>query len=413
MYNQVKKIVILVLVVGVFATASHSEEIILRTIMPSNVSADEYSDGGELGEGNRTLGNTDRFSLGFITDNTNRLNITGTGRIGIGITNPRTTLQVLNGTLAFLDRGGYIMTGDRATENIAIDNIGIMARNNDASSRLYLQRFGGETFINGPLTVSAAAGFSDNVGIGATPESRLHVSGNATTTLVKIENRRTNNTGFSALGFYEGTDNTAEGIISFQNETNRFVVNTNAVGGVLDMSVRGTGIRIRDNGNIGIAMDPTGINRLQVSGTAFKTAGGTLWAVPSDRRIKKDIQDIDNALDTILKLRPVKFKYTKTYRKEHPSIENRYYYNFIAQEYQEVFPKSVQGSGKYLKDGSEILQLDAHNAQIFAIKAIQELKKENDELRTMITNQQKADSLQQKEISTLKKQVEKLLKDKR
>ncbi len=49
----------------------------------------------------------------------------------------------------------------------------------------------------------------------------------------------------------------------------------------------------------------------------------------------------------------------------------------------EVFPTAVKGSGEYLDEDEEdeILQLDGHNAQIVAIKAIQELKAENDELK--------------------------------
>ena len=87
---------------------------------------------------------------------------------------------------------------------------------------------------------------------------------------------------------------------------------------------------------------------------------------------------IENSFETILKLRPVKFKYTDYWRSKHSSIKDQYYYNFIAQEYKEVFPESVKGSGEYIAgDTEEILQLDSYNAQIVTIKAVQELIKEN------------------------------------
>ena len=95
-------------------------------------------------------------------------------------------------------------------------------------------------------------------------------------------------------------------------------------------------------------------------------------------------------LETVLKLRPVKFKYTAEWKKKHPSIEDRYYYNFIAQEYQQVFPESVQNSGEFVDgDSKEVLQIDTYNAQIVTIKAVQELikkvetlEKENTRLKT-------------------------------
>ena len=136
-------------------------------------------------------------------------------------------------------------------------------------------------------------------------------------------------------------------------------------------------------GKVGIGRTPA-TNDLEVEGTASKTASGD-WLANSDKRIKTDIQDINNALNTILKLRPVKFKYTDEYKQAHPSIDDKYYYNFIAQEYQEVFPESVQGSGEYLEgNDKEILQMDSYNAQIVAIKAIQELNAENQALKQQI-----------------------------
>ena len=141
--------------------------------------------------------------------------------------------------------------------------------------------------------------------------------------------------------------------------------------------------------NLNIAANMVGIRRtplanmLEVQGDASKTTAGD-WDSNSDFRIKTNIQDIDNAVETIMKLHPVKFKYTDEYKQLHP-VEDKYYYNFIAQEYQKVFPGSVKGSGEFLKDDDEeILQMGTHSALIVAIKAIQELKKENELLKQLI-----------------------------
>ncbi len=133
---------------------------------------------------------------------------------------------------------------------------------------------------------------------------------------------------------------------------------------------------LRVNKKLGVNRNP-GVNTLEVEGEASKTVASA-WLANSDKRIKTDILDIENSFETILKLRPVKFKYTDYWRSKHSSIKDQYYYNFIAQEYREVFPESVKGSGEYIEgDTEEILQLDSYNAQIVTIKAVQELIKEN------------------------------------
>jgi len=125
------------------------------------------------------------------------------------------------------------------------------------------------------------------------------------------------------------------------------------------------------NGNVGIGRQPT-TNTLEVEGEASKTTA-TAWLANSDRRIKLDIRPVEHALETIERVRPVVFRYTEEYRRAHPSVEDRDYWNVIAQEFREVFPSAVRGSGERLADGSEILQVDTYPATITALAAIKEL----------------------------------------
>lgn len=125
-------------------------------------------------------------------------------------------------------------------------------------------------------------------------------------------------------------------------------------------------------------------NRIEVDGDASKTTAGS-WIANSDRRIKTEVSSIKNSFETITKLRPVTFKYTEEWKKNHPSIKDQYYYNFIAQEYGEVFPESVQGSGEYIDgDEKEIIQIDTYNAQIVTIQAVKDLIEENNELKSRL-----------------------------
>lgn len=129
----------------------------------------------------------------------------------------------------------------------------------------------------------------------------------------------------------------------------------------------------RDTGRVGVGRTPTA-NALEVEGNASKTAAGD-WLAHSDARIKTDVRTIDGALETLAKLRPVKFRYTAEHRAKHPSIEDRDYNNFIAQEYREVFPDAVK------EDGEGLLMLDPYDTQPYLVRAAQELAAAVAELR--------------------------------
>lgn len=129
-------------------------------------------------------------------------------------------------------------------------------------------------------------------------------------------------------------------------------------------------------------------DNLKVDGAAAKSTAGA-WEANSDGRIKQDIAPIDNALDTLAKVRPVSFRYTDAYRAEHPQVADQRYYNVIAQQFAEVFPDAVTKSGEYLPGtartaDNEILQVDTYPAQIVTIAAVQELAQRNAALEAMV-----------------------------
>lgn len=123
--------------------------------------------------------------------------------------------------------------------------------------------------------------------------------------------------------------------------------------------------------NVGIGRDPAA-NALEVEGNASKSAAGD-WLANSDRRIKQNIETVTNALDTLDRVRLVSFNYTDDYRAKHSGVSDGRYLNVIAQEFAEVFPDHVKGSGECLSDGSEILQVDTYPLTIYSAAAIKEL----------------------------------------
>ena len=112
-----------------------------------------------------------------------------------------------------------------------------------------------------------------------------------------------------------------------------------------------------------------------VSGYAWKPNGGD-WGNPSDERLKKNIQDLDGALDKLLKLRSVTY--------EHKDPKHRYYVagkhtGFIAQEVEEVFPEWVQP----LPFGPDDDEPDLKGVSVtgfpaLSVQALRELRAEKD-----------------------------------
>ncbi len=136
------------------------------------------------------------------------------------------------------------------------------------------------------------------------------------------------------------------------------------------------------DGLVGIGRDPAA-NALEVEGDASKSTAGD-WLANSDRRIKTDIQTVDNALDTLDRVRLVSFEYTEEYQANHPGVGTGRYLNVIAQEFAQVFPDHVKSSAERLPDGSEILQVDTYPLTIYSAAAIQELRAENVALRARL-----------------------------
>jgi hypothetical protein len=158
---------------------------------------------------------------------------------------------------------------------------------------------------------------------------------------------------------------------------------------------------------LGVGRVPTSVT-FEVGGDASKATAGS-WLANSDFRIKKNIEDIDNALELIQHLHPVKFRYSDEWLKRYPIIKDRVYYNFIAQEYKEVFPESVMGSGEYLNgQPDEILQIDSYNSQIIAVKAIQELMLQNKEQQIQIESTKEENQLLKSQLQSLKEKMDRI-----
>ncbi len=75
------------------------------------------------------------------------------GNVGIETPTPAAKLQVDGGTDASPSGGGFVILGDLAGTNLALDNNEIMARTNSAASPLFLNNQGGDIVCGGPLDI--------------------------------------------------------------------------------------------------------------------------------------------------------------------------------------------------------------------------------------------------------------------
>ena len=214
---------------------------------------------------------------------------------------------------------------------------------------------GNQNFDNATLFIDATG---DQVGIGtASPDAPLHVTGGV-------------DAGLSGGGNFISGPTNSRNIVIDDNE-----INARNNGATASLYINNDGGHVvfsqNGSGNVGIKRTP-GSNSLEVEGGASKTTAGS-WLANSDARIKEEIRPVQGALDALNQVRLVSFRYTDDYRRAHTSVEDHRYLNVVAQEFAEVFPDHVKGSGERLPDGSEILQVDTYPLTIYSAAAVQEL----------------------------------------
>jgi hypothetical protein len=131
----------------------------------------------------------------------------------------------------------------------------------------------------------------------------------------------------------------------------------------------------QSNAYVGIrTSSPT--QALHVVGDAYKTSGGTAWAISSDLRLKNLLGNYTKGLNEIATLQPVRFVYKENNpRQLTAGIEQ---VGFVAQEVQKIFPETVTEAA----DG--YLDFNIHAINVALVNAVKELKIENDLLKTRL-----------------------------
>ncbi|MCB1180161.1 MAG: tail fiber domain-containing protein, partial [Leptospiraceae bacterium] len=154
------------------------------------------------------------------------------------------------------------------------------------------------------------------------------------------------------------------------------------------------------NGFIGIGSNSPSV-KLHVEGDACTTGTG-MTTCASDRRLKKNIQPIKNALNTILKIKPVNFTWNEK-AKENFGYENgQKDMGVIAQDIEKINPEWVENTNKGYKRVKDTF------TKWYPINAIQELKilfdSKNVEFANNLSTLQSENEILKNELSQLKQQ---------
>ncbi|MCP5512419.1 MAG: tail fiber domain-containing protein [Leptospiraceae bacterium] len=318
------------------------------------------------------------------------------GNVGIGTATPSQTLQIHNNSQPIIQ-----MTS--ATGNLMIGVNDANAYINSVTTSPL------EFYVNGIERMRITS--NGNVGIGTTsPSSKFQVlDGNGGISLVpsntsqnKIEMYSPIQPNFKTI--FSSTANNIEGTTDWMGISQAPL----AVGGILFGTANGSGsmttlptasaqMVIRTNGYVGIGTTSPSVS-LHVAGNACTTGTG-MTACASDRRFKTNIKPIENALDLILKIKPVHFTWNQLSEKEFGYKSGTKDIGVIAQEIEKINPdwvKTIKSDYKMVKDSF---------TKWYTIKAIQELNEkviqENSSLNLRYS------SLIDEQVS-LKKQNEKL-----
>ncbi|MEM1119336.1 MAG: tail fiber domain-containing protein [Bacteroidota bacterium] len=176
------------------------------------------------------------------------------------------------------------------------------------------------------------------------------------------------------------------------------------VGNGRPLFARSTALTILKNGNTGIGtMAPT--QRLSVNGSAGKPGGGS-WSSFSDRRLKNKIQDFEDGLAQVLRIRPVRYSYNG--KAGMPTDKS--YVGVVAQEMQKVAPYTV-ASVTYRAEGrapKNYLTYDGTAVTYMLVNAVQEQQELIETQRELVDSQKKEITNLTNQVSDLEAEVQEL-----
>jgi len=325
------------------------------------------------------------------------------GNVGIGTAAPKAKLQVTGGSFATLTSPGYVIVGDTNGYNIGMDYDVIQARYNGNASSIYLNYYGGYTYLGyaGRVAVSGTGVLTTGLaGINGSSNSSYALNVNASSSLNGINVTD----GGSAYAFYSTKSGSLAGVYAEKTSTTS---NDACVWGNSKGSARGL-----EGGSA------TGIGIYAYTGNSSNYAayfGGNVYTtgsyLPSDLTLKKDIKDLDKAMNIINQLHPKTYQYKDDDNFKSMNLPKGLRYGLIAQDVEKVLPGLVKQTDfeiahdtdvKNVRPSEKFKALNYTELIPIMIKGMQEQQ-------ATIDKQQQQINQQQQHIEQLEQLVEKVI----
>jgi Chaperone of endosialidase len=283
------------------------------------------------------LGTKDRKALALKTNNVERMRISPTGNVGIGIANPVAKLNVLSSQAASLTSPGFLMLGNVAQYNMALDYNVIQARYNGQAFPLYLNYYGGFTFLgpSGAVQISTDGTLttSGRVAINGASNSSyaLNVNPNGLSAGINVTDGR------NAYALNATKSGSLAGIYVQKTSTSSY-----------DACVWGnsTGSATGVQGN-----SATGVGVYGITNNSANYAGffvGNVYSsgsfIPSGLNLKHNVNKLDKAMDVIGRLDPKIYQYNSEKNFKSMNLPEGQHYGLIAEDVENVLPTLVKQS---------------------------------------------------------------------
>jgi hypothetical protein len=291
---------------------------------------------------------------------TNSLFVDNSGKVGLRTSTPGLDLSIKTGNtpaqrLEQDTSGGFTAQ----TWDIGANEANFFVRDVTGGSRLPFR------VRPGAPTSSIDIAASGSVGIGtASPAIKLHVVGTVGATLARFTDN-SNGTLDIRTPVLNVTDlfanSTAMTMTTQAGETMRLS------GGNVGIGTTGPSAKLDVNGTVRVQALNAGPTQVCID------ASNILGTCSSDMRLKRDVNYLsgDTGLNAIMQLKPARYRW-------HDG-DDRVMAGFVAQDAQPAVPEAV-----FTPKDSEFLSLDTGAILSYAVKAIQELKADNDNLRREI-----------------------------
>jgi hypothetical protein len=321
------------------------------------------------------LGTTNSKPVIFKTNGLERMRISKTGRVGIGTSTPQAQFNVTAGGSVSLTSTDSVLLGSLTGLNIAFDNHEIQARNNNAGSTLFLNYWGGDTWIgnhSGAATPAVYTSAAGQTGIGSNTTQAgyaLTVNPFSSGSAIYINDP---GDGYFALGTKSG--NNGEGfrmnISSTSNPFSAIRGHTDGTGfGVLAESTNtGMGVQGYSTKSYGV-WGQTGNSSSYAGyfeGNVFTT--GTYNS--SDENLKQNIKDFPDAMSIINQLHPKQYQYRQDGNYRLMNLPQGDHFGLIAQDVEKVLPGLVKDTKFYTSKSDPTRSDELKNAPDIDFKAL-------------------------------------------